>query len=292
MILAAIPAYNEETALGSVVLRARKFVDRVVVVDDGSTDGTAEIARLAGAVVISHGCNRGYGAAIQSCLAVAKSEGADALVILDGDGQHDPAEIPALLDPVVNGGYDLVIGSRFLRPSADIPLYRRLGIRLLTGFTNLSEEQKVSDSQSGFRAYSGKAISLLKGRGVGMGIGSELVISARELGLSLKEVPIGCRYGDLEGSTHHPLVHGASVFYAILSIIKEKRPLLFFGTSGTAFLVVGLVLGWQSTEIYYTTGGFPVGKALLAALCIIVAIVAIFSALVLDSISALLKANR
>ena len=292
MKLATLPAYNEGTAIGSVILKTKQYVDKVVVVDDGSSDDTARIARLAGAEVYSHERNGGYGAAIQSCFTVAKNENADVLVIIDADGQHDPDEIPKVIDPVLGEGYDLVIGSRFLDPSPNIPLYRRMGIRFLTTFTNIGGNQKISDSQSGFRAYSKKAISQLQGNISGMGIGSELVIRAHELGLTIKEVPVSCRYERLEGSTHHPLVHGASVFYSILSVIKEKRPLLFFGSSGTLFLVVGLFLGWQSADIYYSTNYFPIGKALLAALFIIVAVVAIFSALVLDSISHLLKTKR
>lgn len=289
MKLACLPAYNEETAIGSAILKAKQFVDKVVIVDDGSTDDTVTIAQLAGAEIFRHEINKGYGVAIQSCFAVAKAENADVMVIIDADGQHNPDDIPRLIDPVINEGYDFVIGSRFLDKGTTIPHYRKLGIQFLTKCTNFGIEQEVSDSQSGFRAYSKKAINTLQGRIQGMGIGSELIISAHEAGLKIKEVPIHCKYDNVEGSTHNPVFHGLSVFYSILSLIKDKKPLLFLGIPGVFFLIVGLFLGWQTIEVYNSTNYFPVGKSLLTVLCIIVALFSIFSAFILDSIHNLIK---
>jgi len=290
--LAVLPAYNEETAIGSVILKTKKYVDKVVVIDDGSSDDTVEIAKLAGAEVYCHEKNKGYGAAIQSSFIVAKNNDADVMVIIDSDGQHNPDEIPKLIDPICNAGYDFVIGSRFLKSTTSIPLYRKLGIQFLTKFTNMGLKQEVTDSQSGFRAYSKKAIFDLQGNITGMGIGSELVIRAQELGLKIKEIPITCKYDDVEGSTHNPVFHGASVFYSILTIIRDKQPLLFFGIPGIVFLVFGIYWGWQIVDIYYSTGVFGLGKCLLALLCIIIAIVAIFCALILDSINRIIKKNQ
>src|SRR5207249_10707974 len=112
-ILAAIPAYNEGATIGSVVLKARQFASEVVVIDDGSTDDTANIAALAGAEVIRHHVNRGYGAAVRTCLMHARENGADILVILDGDGQHPPELIPRVVQPVADGEADVSIGSCF-----------------------------------------------------------------------------------------------------------------------------------------------------------------------------------
>src|SRR5437879_863773 len=138
-ILAAIPAYNEGPTIGSVVLKARQFASEVVVIDDGSTDDTANTAALAGAHVIRHPTNRGYGAAIKACLDHARGSGADILVILDGDGQHRAELIPLVAEPVVKGEADVSIGSRFLNPrsSKGVPRYRRLGIGLISKLTNL-----------------------------------------------------------------------------------------------------------------------------------------------------------
>ncbi|MBT9133124.1 MAG: Undecaprenyl-phosphate mannosyltransferase [Firmicutes bacterium] len=119
-VIVAIPCFNTKPAIAGVVSRARRYVDQVVVIDDGSHDGTAEAARAAGALVVNHGVNRGYGEAIKSCFEVAKANAADVLVILDGDGQHNPDEIPQLLAPMLQGEADLVIGSRFLQPNQSI----------------------------------------------------------------------------------------------------------------------------------------------------------------------------
>ena len=132
MKLACLPAFNEETAIGSVVLKTRQFVDKVVVIDDGSTDDTVALARLAGAEVLCHDRNKGYGAAIQSCFAAAKTENADVMVIIDADGQHYAEDIPKLISPVLNDGYDFVIGSRFLDNDTIFPKYRKFGIQFLT----------------------------------------------------------------------------------------------------------------------------------------------------------------
>ena len=110
-IVAAIPCFNAEHFIADVVSKAKKYVDGVIVIDDGSHDGTAEVARAAGALVVNHGTNRGYGEAIKSCFETAKANAADVLVILDGDGQHKPDEIPLLLAPILKGEADLIIGS-------------------------------------------------------------------------------------------------------------------------------------------------------------------------------------
>jgi len=289
MRLACLPAFDEETAIGSVVLKTKQYVDKVVVIDDGSTDDTVALAQLAGAEVVSHERNKGYGAAIHTCFAIAKSENVDVMVIIDADGQHYAEDIPKLINPVMNEGYDFVIGSRFLDKETTIPAYRKLGIQFLTKCTTIGMDQDITDSQSGFRAYSKKAIDKLESGISGMGIGSELIISACELGLKIKEVPIRCKYKDINGSTHNPVTHGISVFYSILSLIKDKNPLMFLGVPGFLFLIAGLYLGWQTVEVYNTTTFFPVGKSLLALLCLVIAIFAIFSAFILDSIQNIIR---
>jgi glycosyltransferase involved in cell wall biosynthesis len=152
--LAAIPCYNEGLAIGSVVLKASRHVDEVLVVDDGSTDDTAEIAKEAGDAVIAHDGNKGKGRAVKNALRYAIEHGFDALVLLDGDGQHGPREIPKLLEPLTNDAADLVIG---FRTFGQMPAYRRVGRKVLDRATG----GPVRDSQSGFRALNRHAIELL-----------------------------------------------------------------------------------------------------------------------------------
>src|SRR4051812_31722391 len=137
-VAVAIPAYNEERFIGSTVLQALQYAPRVVVIDDGSSDATAQIAHWAGAEVIQHEGNRGKSEAVNTALAWARSHDVDALVLVDGDGQHKPGEIAQVLDPVLDGEADLVIGSRFLSVKSRIPIYRTIGQHALTAVTNLA----------------------------------------------------------------------------------------------------------------------------------------------------------
>ncbi len=160
-VIASIPAFNEEKSIAKMILETQKHVDRVVVCDDGSTDLTAEIAERLGAEVVKHDRNLGYGTAVQTLFRRAKEMQADVMVTIDGDGQHDPRDIPALIEPVLAGEADVVIGSRFLgdaEKTNDVPTLRRWGIRIITGFANRSFDSSLSDAQSGLRAYGRNAL--------------------------------------------------------------------------------------------------------------------------------------
>jgi len=249
-IVAAIPCFNTECFIGEVVSKAKKYVDQVIVVDDGSHDATAEAAKAAGALVINHGINRGYGESIKSCFEAAKANNADVLITLDGDGQHNPDELHGLLSPILNGEADLVIGSRFLQPrqslanspqstvkppdsqlstnnsglstldcrlSTNIPRYRKFGIDVITFLYNFGSKIKVSDAQSGFRAYSKKILDAISLTEKGMGISIEVLAKAREKGFIMKEVPVSCSYHS-EGSTMNPVRHGLGVAFTVLKL--------------------------------------------------------------------------
>jgi glycosyltransferase involved in cell wall biosynthesis len=291
MIIAALPAYNEEVAIGSIVLRARKHVDKVIVVDDGSTDATAEVAKLAGAEVIRHERNEGYGSAIYSCICAARKRGADALVILDADGQHNPEEIPSLLEPVLKGEADLVIGSRFLNgwKNNDVPTYRRIGIGIINFFTNLGSKQKISDSQSGFRAYSKRAIDEIRFGGEGMGMSANILLQAQKLGLKIAEKPASCRYDLEDVSTHRPFGHGLKVLVSIVRYIGREHPLTFFGIPGLILLLIGTALGLWVVDVYQTKHAFAIGSALITVLLILIGIFSMFIGLVLYSVSSLIR---
>ena len=188
--LAAIPCFNEEKTIGSVVLKAKQFVDEVVVIDDGCTDDTARVAEIAGATVLRHGGNKGYGAAVKSCFKYARDHDFDVMTILDGDGQHDADEIQSVMKSVTKDGADVAVGSRFLDDKKTmVPLYRRFGIRVLTGLTNAGSKNQnhvITDGQSGFRAYSKKAIMNLDPCDCDMGVSAEILMQARKRNLLFK----------------------------------------------------------------------------------------------------------
>lgn len=218
-IIAAIPCYNEAEFIKDVVNKVSEYVDRVIVIDDGSTDDTVKVSEAAGAEVIQHESNRGYGQSIQSCFNATRKYNADVLVTLDGDGQHDPSEIQRVLAPIVNGEADIVIGSRFLDPAQknQIRRYRKFGIDVITWLYNFGTCTKVIDAQSGFRAYSRKALEAFSLTEKGMSISVEVLIKARRKGFVITEVPISCIY-HAQGSSINPVVHGLSVAIAVVKI--------------------------------------------------------------------------
>ena len=216
-VVAIIPAYNEEKALADVIGKTLENVDDVIVVDDGSSDKTSEVAIEAGARVIRHSVNLGKGEALKSGF---KAVGDDSIIItIDGDGQHNPSEIPDLVRPIIEDGADLVNGSRYMNgPEENTPAYRRVGQKVLDIATNISAGTKVTDSQSGFRAFSPQSKNVFRFKDTGFGIESEMLVDAAEAGLKIVEVPITVRY-DLDGSTKDPITHGVGVLF---NIAKDK----------------------------------------------------------------------
>ena len=286
-IVAAIPCLNEERFIGSVVIKTRKYVDRVIVIDDGSTDATSEVAEAAGAQVIRHKKNQGKGVAIRSAFEWARKGGCRALVLLDGDGQHEPADIPTLLRPVLEGEADMVVGSRFLAISSNIPRYRRIGQHLLTLVTNLGSRVRLSDSQSGFRAFSCKAINDMSFAEGGLSVESEMQFSVGRSGLKVAEVPIEVSYVDKEERS--PIAHGLSVLSRVLVLFSLRQPLLLFGLPGLALLVGGLVLGARVLAVYGNTNELAVGNGMITILLCLSGLLSLFTALMLQAMKELLR---
>jgi glycosyltransferase involved in cell wall biosynthesis len=279
-IIVGMPAYNEAKYIGSIVLQARRYADEVIVVDDGSADQTASIARLAGAAVVRHEHNQGYGSTIQTLLNEVKRRSADILVVLDADSQHNPDEIPRLIEGIT-GGADIVIGSREMQENR-IAGYRRLGQKFLSRLTGIASRRRLTDTESGFRAYSRKAIATLELKETGMAISSEIISEAASKGLQIAEVPISVAYtGD--GSTLNPVKHGLGVFNRILVMISERRPLLFFSLFGGIFLAIGLATGIMVIRDYYFAPNlFATGLALISILFITIGTLTVFTGVILN----------
>ena len=286
-IVAAIPCFNEERSIGSVVLKTKRHVGRVIVIDDGSTDATAEVAAEAGAEVYQHPQNRGYGAAIRSAIEKGRQLEADVLVILDGDGQHDPRDIPGLVEPLLSGKSDVVVGSRFLGIGKKPPIFRRVGQRVLTIATNVGSKQAVSDSQSGLRAYSSKALEALHLTEDGMSVSSEIQFAISKSGLRVAEVPINVSY--LEKAKRNPVGHGVGVLSRVVVLISLRQPLLFLGAPGLVLMAGGLFLGVRVLLRYNEFRELAVGNAFGAVLLILVGLLTMFTALMLQAMKELMR---
>jgi glycosyltransferase involved in cell wall biosynthesis len=284
-VLCAIPCLNEEVAIGSVVLRARRHANQVLVVDDGSSDNTEEVARLAGATVLRHTENRGKGEAYRTLWAHARVQGFDALVVLDGDGQHDPDEMPLLLAKLQEGN-DMVIGARW-GDATEMPLWRKMGKRVLDYGTAMAADRsagggpKLTDSQSGFRAYSRKAIDAIEPRQAGFSVESQLLIDAHEAGLAIGETRIHCRY-DVDSSTEGPIRHASGVLNDLLVAVGVRHPLLFLGMPGFAALLLAFSVGAYTLLRFNHGGGFSLGWFLVTMFLAFAGLLGIFAGLLFN----------
>jgi glycosyltransferase involved in cell wall biosynthesis len=288
-VVVGIPAFNEEKTIARVVLEAQKYSDIVVVCDDGSSDLTGDIAERLGAVVVRHEQNSGYGAALQSLFKRARELNADILVTLDGDGQHDPDEIQQLIKPIVTGDAEVTLGSRFMDESgtADMPFYRKIGIKFLTKLANGSGKNGVSDAQSGFRAYGEHALKCLSMSENGMSASVELLREVDKNGLKVCEVPITCKYSNsvgVETSTENPLTHGINLIMSIVKLVVEDRPLTLLGIPGLLFLIAGTLFGVWMMDMYAASGRIVTNVALASIAFILIGFFVISTSITLYGI--------
>lgn len=296
--IAAIPAYNEAGTIGAVVRSTRQYVDEVMVVDDGSTDETVARASEAGATVIRHETNRGYGAALKTAFEEAHRANVDHLVIIDGDGQHDPADIERLIDVQRETESEVVIGSRFADGSnTDLPMYRRVGIGIVNTLTNATlgavrGRDRVSDTQCGFRAYDRTAIESLaedSTLGEGMGASTDILHHAFNQGYRIKEVGTTVDY-DVEGAnTQNPFSHGMHLVNNLLRTVEFEHPVLVLGLPGFIFAFIGLALGYWTVANYLQTMTFPIGLAGTSAIFFLTGIFAAFTAIILHAMNQLVE---
>lgn len=290
MVVAVIPAYKEDRFIGSVVLKTRALVDYVIVVDDGSPDQTATVAREAGADVIVHPSNQGKAKALATGFERALELGADAVVILDADGQHDPAEIPQVVRPILEGQADMVIGTRFQGTHSKIPAWRQFGQHSLTLVTNVASGVASSDSQSGFRAFRREALATFNISARGFSVESEMQFWAREHALRVVEAPISVVYE--EKSKRNPVSQGFEVLNGILQLVSQLRPLLFFGVAGLLVTLLGVGFWYNIVRTYNVTHELALGHALLATLFITVGVLASFEGVTLHILRQIVQSQR
>lgn len=285
-VVAVIPAYNEARFIGSVVVKTLPHVSHVIVVDDGSDDDTAAIARLAGAEVVSHAHNQGKGNALNSGFQTALAHHADVVVTLDADGQHLPDEMRHVIAPVLNGEADIVIGSRYLNSESHVPVARVVGHQFFNWFTAAASGLSISDSQSGFRAFSAKALAAHPFRSNGFSVESEMQFWAQQHALRVVEVPVTIRY--LDRPKRPVISHGAQVLNGILRLTGQYRPLLFFGLSGLIVIFLGLLSGLWIVDIYRETQQLAVGYGLITVLLFVIGSAGLSTGIILHSIRGLL----
>jgi len=290
-ITVGIPAYNEEKNIAKIIVSLKKVADQILVCSDGSTDSTAEIAESLGAIVIKHPKNLGYGSAIQSIFLKAREINAEVLVTIDADGQHKIEDVEKVIKPVVDGQADISIGSRFLEEDDNSPKYRKLGIKIITKVTNSSLSEKITDAQSGFRAYNNKVLQSLTPSDSGMGISTEILIKSSNLGFKIAEVPTEIQY-EGETSSQNPVSHGTEVLMSTLKYISIERPLRFYGIPSFIFFVIGLTFTFLSIEYYAEVGKLNTNIILLAGGTLLIGTILAVTAVLLYSLVSVVREGK
>jgi len=292
-VLVAIPAYNEADSIAEVVDGALPYADDVLVIDDGSEDETAARAREAGATVVEHSRNQGYGAALKTAFREAERSGAEQLVILDGDGQHDPSDVARLAEHQRETDAEIVIGCRFGEDAeTDLPLYRRCGLAVVNVLTNLSlgvvrPSSRVRDTQSGFRCYNREAIeSLATDEAIGdhMGASTDILHHAHSRDYDIEEVGTTVRYNVENANNQNSVQHGMTLVSNVLQTIEHERPMLILGLPGLIATLLGIWLGYWTFSNFLTSGTFPTGLAVASTFFALIGVFTGFTAIILHTL--------
>jgi len=290
-ITVGLPAYNEEKNIAKIIVKLKKIADQIIVCDDGSTDSTSIIAESLDTIVIKHPKNLGYGSAIHSIFLKARELNSEVLVTVDADGQHKIEDIEKVVKPIVDGQIDISIGSRFLDKHDNAPKYRKLGINIITKVTNSSLSEKITDSQSGFRAYSKKVLEKLNLSEKGMGISTEILIKSNKHGFRIGEVPISISYeGDT--STQNPVSHGTSVLFSTIKYTSIEHPLQFYGIPSVIFLILGSVFTYSAIQYYAEIGRLSTNLTILGAGTFLVGIILLITAILLYSLISIAREGK
>ena len=291
-IIIGIPAFNEEKNIAGIISKLKRITKDIIVCNDGSTDLTADIAEEMGALVINHEKNLGYGGAIRSIFLKAKDLNGDVLVTFDADGQHRIEDIDKVINPILNGQSDIVIGSRFLDDNEkEVPQYRKVGIKVITKITNATIKKDLTDSQSGFRAYSKQVLNEIRPSESGMGVSTEILIKASSKNLKISEVPIKILYGE-NSSTHNPVVHGSSVIFSTIKFTSIEHPLKFYGIPSMIFMIIGFSFTYLAVEHYVEIGRLSTNLTIVAAGAVLIGIILLISAILLYSLVSVVRENN
>ena len=283
-VLVCIPAYNAESTISEAVKRCQKFADLVLVINDGSSDNTEKVARKAGADIITHRKNRGYGGAIKTALEEGLKRNARVTITFDADLQHDAKDIPKIIEPILSNESDIVIGSRFLEKNTDVKTYRKFGIRFITSLVRLFSGNNIRDAESGFRGYSidslKQLIPMLETEGMGMS--AEILLKASVSKLKIVEVPRKEMYPEnVQTSSQNPLKHGLSVILTILKLVIETKPLVAFGIPSVFFFISSIIGSVYVVNFYNEIGRLPLGMTVFTVLLISIGFFLLLAAMIL-----------
>jgi glycosyltransferase involved in cell wall biosynthesis len=291
-IAIGLPAFNEEKNIGKIIAQLLDKSYSVIVCNDGSSDSTGIIAEKMGAIIINHKKNLGYGAAIGSIFKKARDEKFDILVTFDSDGQHRISDIEKMIEPIKNKTADIVIGSRFTEDGkADMPKYRKIGIKVITNLVNSQTGKKITDSQSGFRSYSSEVLSQMNLSENGMGVSTEILIKANKQKLKIIEIPITILY-EGETSTHHPISHGTSVLLSTMKFISIEHPLKFYGIPGIGFFLIGLFFAVWTIQEFTNSGRIITNISLIGVGSIIFGMILTMTSIMLYSLVNVVRERR
>lgn len=266
-IVAIIPAYNESRNIINIISQVSKYVNKVIVIDDGSLDDTYSKAVSTDAQVIRNNRNAGKGAALRKGILESFKLNPTIIITIDADGQHDPADIPKLLIPIKEKEADIVIGSRYHADSKrEIPLKRGMGLSIINSLNRSLNKSFVKDSQSGFRAYNRTVFPLIADiESGGYGAETEQLALAENYGMNITEVPVAIRYkGLLNTSKKNSITHGLHVVSTIIKIAIEKRPLQIFGCGGLILILISLIPIYYLMMIFNDTRYFSIPLSLIA----------------------------
>ncbi|BBL66260.1 glycosyltransferase (family 2) [Methanosarcina mazei TMA] len=247
-ITVILPVCNQEVSIGSIVLLSRLYADNVVVVNDGSTDRTAEVAMKAGAHIITHEPSQGKAEALRAGFNAAAALGSDIIVTMDPDGRHNPADIPVLVAPIMDGNAEMVNGSRYLNyPGKNAPLFSRTGQAMQAASAKMNFDLKITDTQSGFRAFAASTKSIFRFSGKKVPIESEMLADAGRSGIRITEVEIGAP-SPSELSAGAPSKYISGALKTISQDIEANRPLYLYSVPGFALATCGFYMGFKFME--------------------------------------------
>jgi len=287
-ILVCIPTYNAESTIKKAVLQCKEFADQILVINDGSTDNSEMVAREAGAEVLTHKINRGYGGAIKTSLREGLKRNAKVTITFDADLQHDAKDIPNLVKPILSNEADLVIGSRFLEGNDQVKTYRKFGIKLITKMVSSFIGNSIKDAESGLRAYSQEAINIILPtlETEGMGMSAEILLKASVQKLKIVEIPRKEMYPKgIKTSSKNPLRHGFSVLLTILKLIVETKPLTAFGIPSLIFFISSGLSTYFVVESYNNVGRLPLGLTVFTLLLVSIAFFFVLAAIIIYALS-------